>query len=147
MIASRIASSISRSRSSSIRSSIPQLPPLRGIAPLTAQRSSQTATRISTLVAVALTLLALTAGATAAAKPGTPSYVRATAVAQVLQRTVDFARCAGIQRFGTVAGSYVVFDCRTQLDGRVCRGVRVKAVHGVRPGTFRLVTLRRGVCA
>lgn len=111
-----------------------------------ARRSSQIAVGISTLVAVALTLLTLTATVTASAKPGTPSYVRATAVAQVLQRTVDFARCAGIQRFGTVAGSYVVFDCRTTLNGRVCRGVRVKAVHASRPGSFRLVTLRRGIC-
>jgi len=90
--------------------------------------------------------LAVASGVPAAAKPGTASYVRPVAVAQLLQRRVDFARCAGIQRFGKVAGAYHVFDCRTRLDGRVCRGMRVKAIHGARPGTFRLVTLRHGNC-
>lgn len=87
--------------------------------------------------------------AAASPTPGAPYYASRSAVQSFLQRRVDFASCRGIQRFGAIGypRQYVVWDCRTELDGRVCRGVRVRAVHTAVPGRFRLVTLRRGVCA
>lgn len=104
---------------------------------------------IGTAIVVALAavaLLAFPSVAEGALKPGDPVYTTSRTVETVLQRTVDFADCRGIQRFGMIAGGYIVWDCATELDGRTCVGVRVKSVRGNQSGRVKLIRLRRGRC-
>jgi len=96
--------------------------------------------------AVSLLTLVLAGSATAAWKPGTPVYLSETQVAETLEKTVDFAWCDGVRRFGhrdTTPETFVVFDCSVKMNGTYCADARLKALRGVRPSSFRFRLLRR----
>jgi hypothetical protein len=81
---------------------------------------------------------------------GSPALVGEMAVSDVLERKNDSAYCQGIKRFGH-SGSFpyekfVVFDCQTTLDDRLCSSVRYRAVKQSRYGYYTLVKIRDGHC-
>lgn len=111
--------------------------------------STRILTYVLPLATAAACVLVLAAPAWGQWKPGAAYYTSAVTVQTVLQRTVDFAACRGVQRFGSLGNPptwFVVWDCTTRLDGRRCSGVRVRSVRAQRRGAVRLVTIRNGTC-